>query len=70
MYQWLKYYQVPLLVVGTKIDKVKPSARTKSISQITTLGLTDTPLQLFSAETKFGKDEVWQWIEARMHDQK
>jgi GTP-binding protein len=32
--------------------------------------MTDTPLQLFSAETKFGKDEVWQWIEARMHDQK
>ena len=29
MYQWLAYYELPILVVATKIDKVKPSQFTK-----------------------------------------
>lgn len=65
MYQWLAYYQIPTLIVATKIDKVKSSSYTKTISAITK-GLqlqADTPLILFSAQTKRGKQEIWDWIE-------
>ena len=67
MYQWLAYYQIPTLIVSTKIDKVKSSAYTKSISSITKgLGLDQsTPLVLFSAQTKRGAQEVWDWIEGQ-----
>lgn len=67
MYQWLAYYQIPTLIVATKIDKVKSSAYTKSISSITkVLGLDQsTPLVLFSAQTKRGAQEVWDWIEGQ-----
>lgn len=65
MYQWLDYYNLPTLVVGTKSDKVKSNVWNRQESQIRKR-LTmknDTPLVLFSAVTKRGKDQVWQWIE-------
>lgn len=68
MYQWLHYYHIPTLVVGTKIDKVKPNTRNRSKNDIMkTLGLQSTDdLILFSAVKQLGKDQVWQWIEQRM----
>lgn len=68
MYQWLQYYQLPTLVVGTKIDKVKSNARNRSQNNIMkTLGLQNsTDLILFSAVKKLGKEQVWQWIEQQM----
>lgn len=65
MYQWLDYYDLPILVVATKIDKVKPSQYTKVTKVIKEkLGFgNEQPLILFSATSKRGKDEVWQWIE-------
>lgn len=68
MYQWLAYYNLPTLVVGTKSDKVKSNARNRQESQIRKkLGMTpDDPLILFSAKTKRGKEQVWQWIERQM----
>ncbi|WP_373842543.1 ribosome biogenesis GTP-binding protein YihA/YsxC [Limosilactobacillus sp.] len=68
MYQWLAYYNLPTLVVGTKSDKVKSNAWNRQESQIRKkLGMTpDDPLILFSAKTKRGKEQVWQWIERQM----
>lgn len=68
MYQWLAYYNLPTLVVATKIDKIKPNARNRVTNDIVkTLELTpDTPLVLFSAINKQGKDQVWDWIEQRI----
>lgn len=70
MYQFVSYYHIPTLIVATKMDKVKRNQWNKSISQVTkTMGINQTDnLQLFSSETKYGKDEVWDWIEARMKD--
>lgn len=64
MINWLAYYQIPTLVVGTKTDKVKPSARNKVRSKIKkTLQLEKgQPLVLFSAPTKQGADSVWNWV--------
>lgn len=68
MYQWLQYYHIPTLVVATKIDKVKPNARNRAIKDVKNVLELSSPaeLQLFSAVSKQGKDEIWQWIEQRM----
>ncbi|APX73008.1 ribosome biogenesis GTP-binding protein YihA/YsxC [Companilactobacillus allii] len=68
MYQYVSYYHIPTLIVATKMDKIKRNQWNKSISQVNKsmqINQTDD-LQLFSAETKYGKDEVWSWIEAHM----
>ncbi|MFC6176071.1 ribosome biogenesis GTP-binding protein YihA/YsxC [Companilactobacillus huachuanensis] len=68
MYQFVSYYHIPTLVVATKMDKVKGNQWNKTISQVKKsmeINQTDS-LQLFSAATKKGKDEVWTWIEDHM----
>lgn len=65
MYQWLAYYKLPILVVATKIDKVKPSQFTK-VQKLVKDKLEfqgKQPLVLFSAMSKRGKEDVWRWIE-------
>ena len=65
MYQWLAYYELPILVVATKIDKVKPSQCTK-VQKLVKDKLEfqgKQPLVLFSAMSKRGKEDVWRWIE-------
>ncbi|WP_188357417.1 ribosome biogenesis GTP-binding protein YihA/YsxC [Leuconostoc falkenbergense] len=70
MYEWLHYYNIPILVVATKSDKISRSRFNKYKSNIKrTLGFDeeDSDFQFFSSETKYGKDEVWQWIEAHLN---
>ena len=65
MYQWLAYYELPILVVATKIDKVKPSQFTK-VQKLVKDKLEfqgKQPLVLFSAMSQRGKEDVWRWIE-------
>ncbi|KRN45322.1 ribosome biogenesis GTP-binding protein YihA/YsxC [Limosilactobacillus ingluviei] len=64
MYQWLTYYQVPTLVVATKVDKLKPSQYNRIEKQVRqALGMqAGEPLILFSAQTRLGKEQVWDWI--------
>lgn len=68
MYQFVSYYHIPTLIVATKMDKVKRNQWNKTISQVKkTMDINQTDdLQLFSSETKSGKDEVWNWIESHM----
>lgn len=66
MYEWLHYYNVPILVVATKSDKISRGKFNKAESVIKkALGFDneDSDFQFFSSETKYGKDEVWHWIE-------
>lgn len=65
MYQWLQYYNIPTLVVATKIDKVKGNAWNRQESLVNkALGLDkQTPLIRFSAVKKHGQTAVWEWIE-------
>ena len=70
MYEWLHYYNIPILVVATKADKISRSRFNKYESNIKrTLGFDeeDSDFQFFSSETKYGKDEVWQWIETHLN---
>ncbi|WP_334332624.1 MULTISPECIES: ribosome biogenesis GTP-binding protein YihA/YsxC [unclassified Companilactobacillus] len=69
MYQFVSYYHIPTLIVATKMDKIKGNQWNKTISQVKkTMELNQTDdLQLFSSETKYGKDQVWDWIENHMN---
>lgn len=74
MYQWLTSDEMgglPVLVVATKADKIARGRWNKSESTIKkALQFKDqtTDFEIFSSETKYGKDIVWEWIEARMLD--
>lgn len=64
MYDFLKYYELPVLVVATKLDKIKKSRRTTYLKRVlTTLELEpeDTIIP-FSAETAEGKEDVWNYF--------
>ncbi|MCI1923383.1 MAG: ribosome biogenesis GTP-binding protein YihA/YsxC [Lentilactobacillus buchneri] len=69
MHEWLKYYGIDILTVATKMDKIAKGKWNKQESLIRkTLNLdANEKLISFSALTKQGKTEIWQWIEGRMH---
>lgn len=64
MYDFLKYYDLPVLIVATKADKIKNSQRNKFTNQvIQTLKLEpEDSIIAFSSVTKEGKQEVWNKI--------
>ena len=68
MYQFVKYYEHPVLIVATKMDKVKKNQWNKTESNIKTkMNVSDSDtIQMFSSETKYGREEVWDWIEKHM----
>ena len=65
MYDWIKHYHNEVIVVATKMDKIKRSQVQKHLSMIRK-GLNLMPedkLIGFSSETKQGKEELWKIIE-------
>lgn len=65
MYDWIKHYHNEVIVVATKMDKIKRSQVQKHLSMIRK-GLNLMPedkLVGFSSETKQGKEELWKVIE-------
>jgi len=66
MYDWMRYYKMPLLVVATKSDKIARGKWNKQESLIKKAlhFQANDDFIAFSAKTKDGKDAVWQWIEA------
>jgi len=65
MYEWLKHYEFPVVIVATKADKISKSQRDKYYSVIRkALGLKQEDLLIgFSSETKDGKEKLWTTIE-------
>ena len=64
MYNYLKYYNVPITVVVTKFDKVKPSLKDKQmklITEIMDIAMGDN-LVFFSSVTKKGREEIYKII--------
>lgn len=68
MYGFLKYYEIPVIVVATKADKIPRSKWQKNAKIVReTLDFDpDDKFVLFSSETKMGKDEAWQFIKEGM----
>lgn len=66
MFDWLKHYEIPIIVVATKADKISRSKRpqyAKQIGQQLQTGPYDS-IVIFSATTGEGKDELWRHLAA------
>ncbi len=64
MYEFLKYYNIPLSIIATKIDKLKSSQVDKNKKIILdTLKIEENDLILFSATKKIGREEVLKKLE-------
>ncbi|MCF6408685.1 ribosome biogenesis GTP-binding protein YihA/YsxC [Pseudalkalibacillus salsuginis] len=66
MFDWLKHFEIPVIVVATKADKIPKGKHQQHIKQIReTLQMEKgESVHLFSAETSFGKEKVWSTIES------
>lgn len=64
MLEYARYYEIPVCIVATKMDKVQSSKRKHMLDQLRkALELSsDEKLIPFSAQTKEGVDEVWREI--------
>lgn len=64
MYNYLKYYHIKTLIVGTKLDKVGKTLYNRHEKQIkSTLDFSSADLFVkYSSVTNQGKDEVWKII--------
>ncbi|QGH35204.1 YihA family ribosome biogenesis GTP-binding protein [Gracilibacillus salitolerans] len=64
MYDFLKYYEIPVLVIATKLDKIPKNKKATHIKRvIDTLELDpDDSVIPFSAETSEGKEDVWSYL--------
>jgi GTP-binding protein len=68
MYDFLKYYDIPVIVVATKADKIPKSKWQKhmKIAKDTLDFDPEDTMILFSSETGEGKDKAWGVIQAYM----
>lgn len=68
MYDYLKYYNLPVCLIATKYDKVKSSQKDKQekIIRETLKIKEDDSLVLFSSITKKGREEVYRQIESKL----
>ena len=65
MYDWIKYQGFTPVVIATKADKLNRSQIPKQVKLVReTLGMGKEEILIpFSAETKQGRDEIWDIIE-------
>ena len=72
MYNYLKYYNVPVTVIATKYDKVKPSLKDKQTKIVTeTMNIVEGDnLVFFSSVTKKGREEVYRIMNSILEGEK
>ena len=66
MYEWILHNGFEPIIIATKLDKIKRSQVAKQVKQIR-VGLNvveGTKILPFSAQTKQGRDEIWEVIES------
>lgn len=68
MYDFLKYYNIPAIIIATKADKIKKGKwdQHKKVVRETLEMDKNDPLIVFSSETGLGFEQAWQEIEKRM----
>lgn len=63
MTQWLKDHEHNYLIVGTKADKVAKTKVPELLLQVAEkLNVDSLDTLAFSAQTGFGRDQLWRWI--------
>ena len=67
MLSWIRHYSLPFAVIMTKEDKLKKNEKPKAVKLIReTLGLTEEDRLIpFSAISKKGREEIYQFIESQ-----
>ena len=70
MYNYLKYYNIPVTVVATKYDKINKTSRSKQDKMIAeAMKIIDTDnLVFFSSISKKGRDEIYEIIDKYLND--
>ncbi|MBO5303614.1 MAG: YihA family ribosome biogenesis GTP-binding protein [Lachnospiraceae bacterium] len=71
MYDWMVYQGFEPIIIATKLDKIKRSQVQKNVKAIR-VGLNVRPgtqIFPFSAETKQGRDEIWEYMDALVYAQ-
>ena len=64
MIEFLNHYQIPYMLIATKVDKLAKSKIPQNLSKIAkTLGVRRELILPFSSETFFGKDKILDYIE-------
>ncbi|MFB4210762.1 ribosome biogenesis GTP-binding protein YihA/YsxC [Shouchella sp. JSM 1781072] len=68
MYNWMKHFEIPVIIVATKADKISRSKWQKHLSIISKEldRDPDDPLLLFSSESGYGKEEAWKTIQSHL----
>ena len=68
MYDWIVQSGFSPVIIATKLDKIKRSQVQKNLSIIRKkLGMDSNDIMFaFSAQTKQGRDEIWDFIESQM----
>ena len=71
MYDWIVHNGFLPIVIATKLDKINRSQIAKQSKLIrTSLGMPKEGILIpFSAETKQGREEIWEKIEAELAEQ-
>ena len=71
MYDWIIHQGFDPVIVATKLDKLKRSQVPKHLKEIRTELQMDkeTPIFPFSALSKQGRDEIWDFIESMVLEQ-
>jgi GTP-binding protein len=66
MNNWLRHFDIPVIVVATKADKIPKGKQQQSVKKIREKLELDQkdPVLVFSSETSFGKEKVWSTIES------
>ncbi|MEK3852951.1 ribosome biogenesis GTP-binding protein YihA/YsxC [Cytobacillus sp. FSL H8-0458] len=68
MYDFLKHYEIPCVVIATKADKI-PKSKWQKHMKITKETLDIDPndqIIMFSSETGYGKDQAWSALKSYM----
>ena len=70
MYEWMTYHGYEPIIIATKLDKINRSQRQKHIKMIRqSLSMPgEGKIFPFSAVTKEGRDEIWEYIEGLLID--
>ncbi len=65
MYDWMVYQGYEPIIIATKLDKLKRSQVQKALKEVRTgLGLGEDAILIpFSAETKQGREEIWELMD-------
>lgn len=72
MYKWILNNGFCPIIIATKLDKIKRSQKEKQVKQIREEldTIENTPIIPFSAATKQGREEIWEYIEEMLKEYK